>query len=694
MKNILRNFRNLNLRTKFILYLNIFLVIVMSSGASFLIVKQENLTLHFIEEKGRSLTNVVAHMSADPVSLFDVGKLNNIVSHVLQDEDIAFVFFIDKDGNILNSLSDSISIPREDHEKWGISIDNKDTAIDTLMTNRHIVSFEEKILYDKNTIGKVVLGISKKDHSAETSSFVFFMVATTIAVIVIMGFLIYILFNRLVYKRLTQITETTKQISSGNLNVHVDIDTNDEIGSVSQSINHLSSNLNTIIRSMKELFSDIESTSIDINNRTDAMKNTVDEQSSLVRDITSVIQQNNEALHEITLQTDDFKSASEDTSASILELVSSSNEIASNMDTLFEEIENSTSSLQQISASLNSLVTAVNIVSKAVEDTSTSAEEINVSIKEIEKLSQKGNEITTGIKDHTENMGLQSIHKTIDGMKKVKETVELSGEVINILDSKSKEIDKILQVIDEVTDRTTLLSFNASILAAQAGSQGRAFAVVAGEIKTLANDTSTSTQEIAGIINMIRNEVKTAVQSIEQGIHKVTEGLYLAEEAGKIFNEITFLNQTSSDMSSRIEKATQEQAKGVDIVVRAVRSIEERISHLATVVKQQKDGMDAMLISIERMSDIAKQVKKSTDEQRRASSQISVSAESISNMSAALAISMKLTSESSSAIFDSLDQVKKNTEQSVSMASDMSNIVSNLMEKAQDLRLAIDKFKS
>jgi len=666
----------------------------MTAGSSFVIMKQNALSEKLIQKKGESIANIVAEIAYDPVFYKDIKGLDTIAKNVLRDKDILFVFFLDKDRHLLNSFANSLSIPSEEFDEWGIIPDDNDITLQNLIENNLLIHFEKDIVSGKKAIGTLVFGINRSDHSEESTSFLFLMIFTTLFVIIIMGALIYILFNRLVYRPLRAIIDTSKEISSGNLNINLDISSHDEIAQVSRSINHLSLNLREIITSIKELFSDIEESSIDINNRTDSIKSAVNEQSALVQEITSVIEQNNDALNEISLQTDDFKSSSEDTSASILELVSSSNEIANNMDTLFEEIEQSTSSLQQISASLNSLIDAVNIVTSAVEDASSSSEEINISIKEIEKLSQKGNEMTKGIRDHTENTGIQSINKTIEGMKKVKDSVELAGEVISILDSKSNDINKILQVIDEVTDRTTLLSLNASILAAQAGSQGKAFAVVAGEIKTLANDTSSSTQEISGIIDMIRKEIKTAVLSMGEGMNKVSEGLALAEETGRVFGEITFLNQTSSDMSAKIENATVEQATGVEIVVKAVRSIEERITHLSTVVRQQKEGMDTMLLSIERMRDIARQVKKSTDEQRRASSQISSSAESISNMSAAIAISMKLTSDSSAGIVSSLEMIKKNTDSSNSMVLEMSHIVSNLLNKAQNLRNTINKFRS
>ena len=105
-------------------------------------------------------------------------------------------------------------------------------------------------------------------------------------------------------------------------------------------------------------------------------------------------------------------------------------------------------------------------------------------------------------------------------MDNIKKAVEASAEVINRLGKRSQEIGQILKVIDEVTDQTGLLALNAAILAAQAGEHGKGFSVIAEEIKDLAERTTASTQEIAGLIVTVQKEVGQSVQAMERGARR------------------------------------------------------------------------------------------------------------------------------------------------------------------------------
>ncbi|HDO21676.1 MAG TPA: hypothetical protein ENG86_02320, partial [Nitrospirae bacterium] len=454
------------------------------------------------------------------------------------------------------------------------------------------------------------------------------------------------------------------------------------------------SNLKTVVLSLKDLLSGLESTAKEADEKSNTISININNQCELIQNIFSSTDASASSLKEISRQTDELRSSSEETSSSLAELVTSSSEITNNMDNLSKEIDTSTSSLQQLSSSLNDLVDVVDIISDAVESTSASTTEIRASIKEIESRADESRKLVTNIRQQTEQTGLVSITKTIEGMKKVKNSVELTGEVISVLDTKSREIGKILQVIDEVTDRTTLLSLNASILAAQAGHHGKSFAVVASEIKNLSIDTSNSTKEISDIINTIRKQIKTAVQGMGQGIEMVVEGLSQAEEAGKIFDDISSNTQNASEYSDRIYRATQEQSEGVNLVANAVHSIDERIGGLLVFTREQKQNMDNIMLSIARMRDIAHEVTNSTREQEKASSEISKSADNVSNMSSAIAIAINVISEKSSKLLSLIEDIRQNARENVITTSEISQSINILLNNASILKETIDRFKA
>ncbi|GBD98317.1 methyl-accepting chemotaxis protein McpA [bacterium BMS3Abin07] len=663
------------------------------SGALYLTSKQKKTISSLVEQKGKSLSSLVGSMVINPLLSNDIVKLDNIVKTALKDREVAYLFIADKEGNLLNTFTEALNISGKEFKRMGIKPDNFKISLENLLKNKNIYSVQSPISV-KGTTGTIYLGLSKKNFNRTINRSFTIMITITLIVIIFTSLISYMMFNHFVYKPLNKIIRACSTIAAGDLSTNIDIHDKNEIGLVADTMNNMVSNLKTVVLSLKDLLSGLESTAKEADEKSNTISININNQCELIQNIFSSTDASASSLKEISRQTDELRSSSEETSSSLAELVTSSSEITNNMDNLSKEIDTSTSSLQQLSSSLNDLVDVVDIISDAVESTSASTTEIRASIKEIESRADESRKLVTNIRQQTEQTGLVSITKTIEGMKKVKNSVELTGEVISVLDTKSREIGKILQVIDEVTDRTTLLSLNASILAAQAGHHGKSFAVVASEIKNLSIDTSNSTKEISDIINTIRKQIKTAVQGMGQGIEMVVEGLSQAEEAGKIFDDISSNTQNASEYSDRIYRATQEQSEGVNLVANAVHSIDERIGGLLVFTREQKQNMDNIMLSIARMRDIAHEVTNSTREQEKASSEISKSADNVSNMSSAIAIAINVISEKSSKLLSLIEDIRQNARENVITTSEISQSINILLNNASILKETIDRFKA
>ena len=125
-------------------------------------------------------------------------------------------------------------------------------------------------------------------------------------------------------------------------------------------------------------------------------------------------------------------------------------------------------------------------------------------------------------------------------MERISNVVEASSNSILALGNSSKEIGEIVQVIDDIADQTNLLALNAAIEAARAGEQGKGFAVVADEVRKLAEKTTSATKKIAEMIKQIQKDTNTAVESMQAGTVEVTKGKELAYNSGKILRGNNF----------------------------------------------------------------------------------------------------------------------------------------------------------
>ncbi len=169
--------------------------------------------------------------------------------------------------------------------------------------------------------------------------------------------------------------------------------------------------------------------------------------------------------------------------------------------------------------------------------------------------------------------GHEVVLKTVEGMRGIADSVKETAETISGLGESSAEIGNILNVINEIADQTNLLALNAAIEAARAGEQGRGFAVVADEVRKLAERTGRSTQEIADMISGIQSDTEKSMSSMKRGRENVEQGVRLVEEASRSLESIVEVSRRGADMVQRIAGAAEEQSSATEQVSHGMESI-------------------------------------------------------------------------------------------------------------------------
>ena len=176
--------------------------------------------------------------------------------------------------------------------------------------------------------------------------------------------------------------------------------------------------------------------------------------------------------------------------------------------------------------------------------------------------------------------------ETIRGMERISEVVRKSAETVQELGNSSNQIGEIIQVIDDIADQTNLLALNAAIEAARAGEQGRGFAVVADEVRKLAERTTKATKEIAAMIKKIQKDTVGAVESMQQGTEEVQKGKELARKAGTSLNEIITGAQKVVDIITQVAAASEEQSSTSEQISKSIESISSVTQQSAGGVQQ------------------------------------------------------------------------------------------------------------
>jgi methyl-accepting chemotaxis protein len=182
------------------------------------------------------------------------------------------------------------------------------------------------------------------------------------------------------------------------------------------------------------------------------------------------------------------------------------------------------------------------------------------------------------------------VQDTVAMMRALAASVRETAKKIEELGHNSDRIGEIVTVIDEIADQTNLLALNAAIEAARAGEQGRGFAVVADEVRKLAERTTKATQEIAGMIAQVQQETRGAVQKMEAGTAQVEEGVALTSRAGESLQQIIAQAQQVGQMITQIATAGTEQSATTEHVKANLEEIRKSISDSAAGAEQSANG--------------------------------------------------------------------------------------------------------
>src|SRR5262249_10971327 len=339
-------------------------------------------------------------------------------------------------------------------------------------------------------------------------------------------------------------------------------------------------------------------------------------QATAIGEATESVRRFGESIRSVNQSVEDLAESAEQSSGIAVEMDASTGQVAARMGELTQALAATSAAVSQVSTSIRQIARSAETLQEATAGTARHLDELTSTVSSVASKATESSGLSQD-SSRAANEGMIVVRGASAAMDAISTSFRSLQECVVRLSERSTSIGEIVQVITEIADETKLLALNASIIAAQAGDGGRAFSVVALEVRKLAERTHRSAGEITGLIRATQSDTSAAVTAVEEGSARVAEGVQRHDASAEVLKRILERSTTSADRSREIAEATARQAADLDRLGVAFRNIDGAVDAIRHSTSEQDRSSEEIAKQIASIRDLGGAGQESTNRPRR-----------------------------------------------------------------------------
>lgn len=548
------------------------------------------------------------------------------------------------------------------------------------------------LLNENGTANTITVSVSKDLEHREMRN-VLLSVLSIAGVSMTIAFGLSLSFSQRSMTSIQHLVNVMGATASGNLHYTAPVVSRDEFGLLATKLNEMISRLRRISSQTLEVSQAVTTTAETILQEFQTLSQQMQQQSTSVNAATMAVEQIDNFIDRVAGNVSELLTVSAQILDSNHLMSDSTTMVAESTGYLTDHLHEVSGFIDEVSATSQQMTAYATDLLKTVQTTESAVQHIGEAL-----LSVSANtELSKTLAQETVEAALQAhdaVERSREGVLDLKDVIAQSAAIAQTVNTRSAEVSSMLDLVDDVAEQTALLSLNASILSAQAGSHGHGFAVVAQEIRNLSAETKASTKKIADLIKSLQKETAQSVKSITRGLAQADENVGLVNAVQDSLMIISAHARRSSSCAANIATVIQRTAADGRIVQASMETVTAQTADMQTRLQQEDHTLIDVVAAIENIGAMAEQVKKSNIEQHLAAENIETRMTRLRNGLDIIAQQTTHLQDHSDEIVAAMRQIDAITEYIVRHATTMSDQTLNrLIVQAEALQQELSIFQ-